>query len=390
MLRSFFIGLLGVLVAVPLFAASQQITVMSYNLENFFDPEVGDHPALDDREFTPEGRQRWTEEKFKEKMELLTEVVTSVEGGCPDVLGVVEVESMEVLKRWSKEEMPECNLRHIFVYQPVEGEPNEADSRGIKVAVMSRFPIAELKDENGQPDGPKLHPVYRGARYILEVPLDIDGNVLRVFVNHWKSRAGRDTEEKRMRSARVLRQRLEQLNHKDPYSDILVLGDFNDEPENKSVLEGLNVKSDIHEVYDTIDEVVMWNSVYDWFNLPEVMAEARKRKEKGEDIDLRELERKLRRARSTYYYYGGQAHNMLDHIILSRGLLDDQGLGFVSESYRVLKVPGFVETETGASKTYQYVTRDGEIIHVGGASDHFPVVINLQYENVSSSDWWDW
>jgi len=51
----------------------------------------------------------------------------------------------------------------------------------VKCAVLSRFPIVEK--EEIQVDN-------RVARNILKITLDVDGNRIILFVNHWKSKRG--------------------------------------------------------------------------------------------------------------------------------------------------------------------------------------------------------
>ena len=72
----------------------------------------------------------------------------------------------------------------------------------------------------------------RKDRDIVEAKLQHDGDDLYVFMNHWPSR-GND-EWQRCLAAAVLRKRLDEILAADPKADIIMLGDFNDEPDNVS------------------------------------------------------------------------------------------------------------------------------------------------------------
>ena len=56
-----------------------------------------------------------------------------------------------------------------------------------------------------------------------------------MFVNHWPSR--NNDEWQRVKAATVLRTRLDEILAADPKADFVLIGDFNDEPDNVS-LEG--------------------------------------------------------------------------------------------------------------------------------------------------------
>lgn len=64
-------------------------------------------------------------------------------------------------------------------------------------------------------------------------------DTLHIFVNHWPSRRGgvRESEPKRLYVADVLKKQIELLQQKNPTAKILVMGDLNDETDNKSVAD---------------------------------------------------------------------------------------------------------------------------------------------------------
>src|SRR5690606_34245918 len=136
---------------------------------------------------------------------------------CPDVLGLTEVENRYILEVWAHYYMPECGYKRFVIHEQEPNEPVIDDVRGIKVALMSKYPLAAQ---------PVTYTVYKGGRFILEVSIRAHGKLITFFVNHWKSRLG-GGEEKRILAAETLKERLRQLNEYDPMIDLIVLGDFN-------------------------------------------------------------------------------------------------------------------------------------------------------------------
>ncbi len=66
------------------------------------------------------------------------------------------------------------------------------------------------------------------------------------FVNHWPSRRGglAESEPKRIQAAKTLKRLKDSLVRLTPNANVVVVGDFNDEPDNKSVLTELNTTGD--------------------------------------------------------------------------------------------------------------------------------------------------
>lgn len=343
----------------------EAITVMSYNVENLFD--TFDDPRYRDEEFTPEGRAQWTSEKLAEKMDHLAQVVLSEKSAsgaaCPDVLGIVEVENYQVLKYWSAHYLKKCGYLDPVIHIQSEDEPIENDRRGIKVALLTRIPLA------GQPF---LHLIYKGTRYILEVNLNYKDTPLTVFVNHWKSRSG-GGEEKRIKSANVLLSRMKQIFENDPDHDMIAIGDFNDEPENQSLHSEMNINPSPQAVFNSITEMLVWNTSFNLFYLPQVIEE---NKDLLDEDELKILIRQLQKERGTYFYWAKKSFNQLDNILITRGLFDDFGFQYKPGSFRVIRHPDFT-TKEGGPMSYKTYRADDK----PGASDHFPVAVDLVLHN---------
>ncbi|PKP35375.1 MAG: hypothetical protein CVU00_02525, partial [Bacteroidetes bacterium HGW-Bacteroidetes-17] len=101
-----------------------------YNVENLFD--TIDDPNVNDEEFTPEGRQKWNNEKYATKIDHISQVFLSIDSvQAPALIGMAEVENRKVL-------MDLIRKSHLndFKYEIIHQE--SPDFRGIDVALIYR------------------------------------------------------------------------------------------------------------------------------------------------------------------------------------------------------------------------------------------------------------
>lgn len=216
--------------------------VVFYNVENLFDTE--DDPNKNDAEFLPEGKKEWTKKRLREKsINLSKAILVSSNFEAPLLLGVCEIENNEVLKYLSKKTpLRKFKLEHIHY--------ESKDQRGIDVALFydaKRFEIIESKKvpiffQDGRP--------YL-TRDILYVKGLIQQDTVHIAVNHWPSRRGgsEKSEHKRKLVAKHLRTIIDSVGSDKNW---LVMGDFNDEPHNKS-LQTL-VKKDFDNLMNVIEK----------------------------------------------------------------------------------------------------------------------------------------
>ena len=210
---------------------AEVLTVAFYNVENLFD--TFDDPSTADEDFTPDGNLKWTEERLEEKLENLARAIRLInENNGPDILGLCEVENREVLERLVNQYLPENVYGIVHTDSP--------DGRGIDVALLYRK--SEMLFDEMQLHQVPLPGNERPTRGILEVRFEKGGQFFTVLVNHWPSRSGGEeqSEPKRVAAAEVAAAIIDSLTGVDPQSDIIMVGDFNDEPDNLSIREKLN------------------------------------------------------------------------------------------------------------------------------------------------------
>jgi hypothetical protein len=234
------------LVVSTLTACGQRHTVYGigfYNLENLFDTQHDQ--GKNDYEFLPDGKSRWTQKRYEHKLHNLAQVLSEMGTdelpgvGCA-VIGVAEVENSRCLKDLCNE--PALKARN-YRFCHVEGP----DKRGIDCALLYNPDLFQVRDVHLEPyvyerksdKGPS-------TRGFLTVSGTLAGEHLTIIVCHWPSRGSASYyRELAGRQVEVLKDRLQK---KDPSVKIIIMGDMNDDPHNKSMAKALGAKRDIRDV----------------------------------------------------------------------------------------------------------------------------------------------
>lgn len=205
--------------------------VIFYNTENFFDT-IKD-PIKDDAEFTPEGKDHWTAERYQHKLDNISRVLAVIcAADVPLVIGLAEVENKKV----SEDLISQPALRKYPLGVIEEDSP---DPRGIDVALLyNKQLMAVISTELLTV---KLPDQDRGTRDILYVRARIVGadGEFHFFVNHWPSRRdGKDkSQSRRFAAATVLKSKISTITAADTNARIVILGDLNDNPTDSSVAQ---------------------------------------------------------------------------------------------------------------------------------------------------------
>ncbi len=351
----------------PIALAARPFTVMVYNVENLFD---ADGKALFD-DYEP---QRYSRQHVLTKLQNITRAVAQIdEGRGPDIILFQEIEADQtpgatppdyaaILQRYAGvkigamlgarysaeiADLPaEALLLKAFAdagltgYTVVAGEnvtvAESTNPLAQKCVTFTRFPVKTVHS----------HPTL-DARAILEVQVEIDGALLYLFNNHWKSGAGDPVSEPtRVANARTLRTRLDEILQADPQADIVIGGDFNSQYNQKVRYPKMKVTG----INDTLgsqgNELAVRGTQRDlyntWFELPAV--------ERGSD---------------TYQNEWGT----LMQLLITRGLYDFRGVQYVDNSFTVVKVRGLNMDDLGLPIRWSFAGPGGM-----GFSDHFPIL----------------
>jgi predicted extracellular nuclease len=308
------------------------ITIAFWNVENFFD--TLNTNGKNDEEFSPASKKQWNSERYQTKVLHLAQVIGDMnDKRGPDILGMAETETKEVVTDLVNSTIKNLNYKVVRIQSP--------DERHISTALIYKSDMFNLLNAVG--DTVHLdnnHP----TRLILHVSLLTNNNdTLHVFVNHWPSRLGGEdaSEIHRVAAAKTLRASVDALLNNNPLANIVIMGDFNDEPDNNSIKRDLKAEEFICDSA---------NFSYSLHNL------AWEKKRNGE---------------GTLKYHS--QWDMLDQIIVSSADIQaaHQSFNYLCGSFTIFKPEYMVETD--ARFVGSPLPTYGGNKYLAGYSDHFPV-----------------
>ncbi|MDD2197381.1 MAG: endonuclease/exonuclease/phosphatase family protein [Bacteroidales bacterium] len=334
---------LFLLLAIPLITFSQKekqykvVNIAFYNLENLFD--TLDTPDVNDRDYTPEGLNRWDTKKYNEKLENLAEVLSKIGADAtphgPAVIGLAEMENRNVLEDLVKQEaIADRNYRIVHYDSP--------DRRGIDVALFYQSEYFEVTNSVSH----RLNIEGRENFYTRDQLLVsglLDGEEFHFIVSHWPSRSGGESRSRPLRNAAadLGRHIIDSVLSINPNAKIIYMGDLNDNPDNQSVMKHLRSKPDAKK----LEEGDLFNPFYSFYK-------------KGIGTLA---------WRDTW--------SLFDMVMPSKSLMEKD-----FSSYRFYKAnvfnKNFLQQKSGRFKGYPLRTHGGGQ-YLGGYSDHFPTYILL-------------
>ena len=322
-----------------------------YNLENLFDTchDVGKN----DYEFLPSGSYKWNGLKYSHKLHNLARAISDMGTnvlpgvGC-SVVGVSEVENDKVLTDLCAQ--PALAARG-FRFCHVEGP----DLRGVDCGLLYNPNFFTVDDVRLYPYIPtdKQNRKFR-TRGFLAVSGILAGEHVVFIVNHLPSRFnGSYYREVGAAQIKALKDR---ILAEDKNCKVIVMGDMNDDPTDKSMHNVLSAKEEI----SMVGKDDMYNP---WYN---VLA---------------------KQGTGTLQYQG--SWNLFDQIILSPSLLNKGGRKDYSTlkywKNEVQRMPYLFQTEGKYKGNTKRTTAGG--VWLDGYSDHLPTVVCLVKEqDVKSSE----
>ena len=311
------------------FPASTQesFRVLFWNVENLFDCK--DNSQKNDNEFLPDATRHWTYYRYRDKLKNLAKgIIASGNDYVPDLVGLCEVENDSCLYDLTRRSpLKEADYRYVMTDSP--------DLRGIDVALLYQrgsFKLIQYRSIRI----PSEEIGHAPTRDILHVTGKvISGDSLDVFVCHMPSRSGGQamSEPYRLFTAERLKQAVDSVMLVRRNPNIIVMGDFNDYPTDKSMKDVL-----------------------------------------GADGKLRNLMKGKKEG--TYRYLG--EWGILDHFLVSENLLDKKGsIRTSKKKAQILRHEFLLEEDEdyGGDKPFRsYIG----MRYQGGFSDHLPIALDLQ------------
>jgi hypothetical protein len=314
--------------------ALQYLTLGFWNVENLYD--TLNDKWKNDEDFTPEGINRWTGDRYRKKIEHLAECIgkMGVEYNPEGLafIGLCETENKKVVEDLAAS--PVLRSRNYQVAH-IEGP----DPRGVDPSFIYNPAYFKLKSKKVYPV--RLQDSLHRTRDILMVSGELKGDPVIVLVNHWPSRRGGELRSRpaRIAAAKLVRRIADSISRAEPETGIVVMGDMNDDPVYESVKKHLGTCAD----YRDADDSKMFNPMENLYN-------------KGiGTLAWRD------------------SWNLFDQIIFNRPLLTGNYKRFRFCEVRVFN-KNFLRSHIGRFKGYPHRTYSGGI-YTGGYSDHFPVYV---------------
>ena len=316
----------------PLYLLSKPFKVATYNVENLFDATF---QGTEYEEYIP-GKHNWNARMVEIKLNHTAEVICDLDA---DILGLQEVENSDIFRQLiAKLKRVGCPYRYSAITHK-KGAP-------IQVALLSRYPIKREHDIQVS-YSPKV-------RNILEAEVEVHGKPLTLFVNHWKSKAYKGYESKRIKYAKALQARIAKLSSSKEY---IILGDFNSDYNAYLTLENKIDDTQGCTAFNDVLKTKMGETLVD-----EVTIQKAK---KGTHYSLW-LELPIDE-RWSHKYYGKKSS--LDQIVVPQKMFDGKGIDYVNNSFKVYKAD-YLFTKRGYINRWQY--KNGKH-RAKGYSDHLPI-----------------
>jgi len=308
---------------------ARMIKIAEYNVQNLFDLQ---RSGYEYKEYVPYGKSGWNAKIYRTKLRHTARVIKDLDA---DIVALVEIESKTALLDLRK------TLQGMGVYYKYYAIADKKNTT-VKVAVLSKIPFIATKE------------LWVGRSYkyrnILELKYKVDSELFYLYVNHWKSKSG--AESQRIKSAKVLRRRLEELGFT---NNFIVTGDFNSDYEEYIKFKRKRKHNDtrgatgINHVLATLEDdpnAVQQTQLYNlWYELPE---------------------------EQRWNYIHRKKKENLDSIIISKPLLVQHGMWYKKGSFGVLRKPYLFYKKRINSWYISY--RGGKPRHMGkGYSDHLPI-----------------
>ncbi len=312
-----------------------------WNLENLFDIKNSTNRPKHLAKSLKQELKGWNKNVLEKKLTNLSSVICQINNGKgPDILGVCEVENKAVIEKLLAKLSP-LNRNYKIIHQDTK------DKRGIDIAFIYD---AEKYQQEGKIFS--LEILKRSAtRDILQAQFITNKeNRLIILGNHWPSRSGGQykSEPYRMITGETLSYWLERIMEiYDDKAPVIVMGDFNDEPFNRSLTEyALSTGSRKKVSYGK--NPYLYNLCY------EVMGE-----------------------RKGSYVFGGNPI-MFDQILLTKGIIQTKGKFKINkDAFRIESFDNMVEGRYNTPVRFGRPSKKSSY-NTDGFSDHLPVSVLIE------------
>ncbi len=314
------------------------LSLAFWNVENLFDIEEAERPEKI-RRIIAKDIVGWDAPLLEAKLRQLSKIICSINSGYgPDILGVCEIENRNVLIKLTEQIIQDGGREYAIAHA------DTTDNRGIDVAFLYDPTIAVTS-----PDQIFQHWVVKryATRELFQVNFNIHGRTLVLIGNHWPSRTSGqyESEPYRMTAGETLSYWHERIqNELGDDVGVIVIGDFNDEPFNRSITEYALSINDSRVVLAEKDPYLlnlMWPILADGV---------------GSHI------------------YNGR-WNMLDQIMVSRAVVNGKCGWCLEENAKIEGIDIMSYANKPGPRRFGIKPNERDI---SGFSDHYPISIKLK------------
>lgn len=311
-----------------------------WNVENLYD--TLNDVWKNDEEFTPSGKNAWTGERYRTKIDHLAETISKMATDVtPDglaIVGLCEIENKSVVEDLVKSKhLVKRNYKIVHIEGP--------DARGVDPSFIynpAYFKVIKSVSYKVTLETDSAHK----TRDILVVSGSFNGDPLAILVNHWPSRRGGELASRPNRNvaAKMARHIADSITKANPATKIAIMGDLNDDPVNECVKKYIGTYDDITEA-----------TPEQYFNpMAKLYAEG------IGTLAWRD------------------SWNLFDQILLNKSFIPGD---FSTWNYYTVRVfnKAYLKSDHGNFKGYPFRTYSGAQ-YTGGYSDHFPVYIVIAKE----------
>ena len=236
-----------------------------WNLENLFDvANSKERPDWLQKQIKRE-LKGWTAAVLEKKIANIASILEKMnDGKGPDILGVCEIENEAVVSRLMERVGKVLNRNYKVLHKDTK------DKRGIDIAII--YDTNKYRDDGRMFS---LEVMKRNAtRNLFQVNLTTTaGNDLILIGNHWPARLGGkyESEPYRMMVGEILSYWIERIHdirlehYKEKSPSIILMGDFNDEPHDRSMTEYLRTTPNIEKVKSSRSHI-LYNLMYQFMD----------------------------------------------------------------------------------------------------------------------------
>ena len=322
-----------------------------WNVENLFDEENAETLGRRTEKVSRAIKSDiagWTPQLRDRKLDQLATVISGMNNHQgPDVLGVCEVENRFVLDRLV--ERVSAALQSPRNYDVVHADAQ--DARGIDVAFIYDSDLFRVQDP--PEESVFFHVVMRrnATRDIVQVTFKTTATnqTFVVFGNHWPSRSGGRFESSGYRdiageTLSYFHQRaLDVLGDETP---VVVMGDFNDEPFDTSlVTHALSTRQSI-KVTNARTKPLLWSLMWPAGGIPD----------------------------GTFYF--NNEPNLLDQFLVNKNMIGATSTLRVDPGSAQIHKPSSIVDTGDYAKPIPFGGM-GKTVNTEGFSDHFPITVRI-------------